>query len=54
MTVHIIGELTIAEKHMELHRGMMRKAKNASDQAQYKREFRKARNRALDLREKIN
>ena len=50
---HIIGELATAEKHMEYHRSTMRNAKNGEEFAQSKKEFRKARNRALALKHKI-
>jgi len=53
MTVHIIGELTRAENAREQYRAMMRLAKRPQDRAEYKREFRKARNKALALREKV-
>ena len=52
MTVHIIGELATAEKNREQCRVLMRLAKDPKDRAAYKREFRKARNKALALKEK--
>lgn len=51
--VHIIGELATAEKHMEFHRRTMRNSKSQEEYARNKREFRKARNRALALKQKI-
>ena len=51
---HIIGEITRAENATEQYRVMMRLAKNDKDYAQYKREFRKERNKALALKRKIN
>lgn len=50
MTLPIIGEIATAEKDMEQQRIMMRLAKKPEDKAEYKREFRKARNRALALK----
>ena len=52
--VHIIGELTTAEKHLELRRSTMRNSKDAEEYAHNKEEFRKARNRVLALKQKIN
>lgn len=54
MTIPIIGEIATAEKNMEQFRIMMRLAKRPEEKAEYKREFRKARNRVLSLRQKIN
>jgi len=54
VTVHIIGALAIAEKHMELYRNSMRNAKGGEEYAHDKREFRKARNKILALKWKIN
>lgn len=51
--VHMIGELATAEKHMELHRNTMRNSKSQEEYAHNKREFIKARNRALALKRKI-
>lgn len=52
--VHIIGEVAIAERQMELRRSTMRSSKDAEEYAHNKMEFRKARNRVLALKEKIN
>ena len=51
---HIIGEIAAAEKNMEQCRVLMRLAKDPRDRAQYKRDFRKERNKALISRRKIN
>ena len=51
---YIIGEIATAEKNMEQCRVLMRLAKDPRDRAQYKRDFRKERNKALSLRRKIN
>lgn len=51
---HIIGEIATAEKNREQCRVLMRLAKRPQDRAEYKREFRKERNRALALKRKIN
>jgi len=50
---HIIGQLAKAEEDMAASRFAMRAAKGAKDKAQYKRDFRKARNRALNAKEGI-
>ena len=50
---HIIGEVATAEKHMELHRSTMRNSKSQEEYAHNKKEFKKARNRALALKRKI-
>ena len=50
--IPIIGEIATAEKNMEQYRAMMRLAKKPEDKAEYKREFRKARNKVLALKEK--
>lgn len=54
MMIHIIGEIATAEKNREQYRALMRLAKDPKDHAQYKRGFRKERNKALALRQKIN
>ena len=52
--VHIIGEIGTAEKHMELRRSTMRNSRDAEEYAHNKKEFRKARNKVLALKQKIN
>ena len=59
MTVHIIGEIAIAEKDVEQYRFKMRITKDPKDRAEAKREFRKAKNtevKGMDplVRELIN
>lgn len=51
--IPIIGEISIAEKHKEQYRTLMQKAKTQKEHAEYKREFRKARDRILFLKERI-
>ena len=51
---HIIGEIATAEKNMEQYRALIKLAKDPKDRAEYKREFRKERNKALILKRKIN
>ena len=53
MTVHVIGEIATAEKNMEQCRILMRLSKQPEDKAEYKREFRKARNKAIALKRNI-
>jgi len=50
---YIIGQLTKAEQEREALRFAMRTAKTVKDKAQYKREFRKARNTVLCLKERM-
>lgn len=52
--VHIIGEVATAEKQMELRRTTMRNSMDAEEYAHNKKEFRKARNKVLALKEKIS
>ena len=52
--IHIIGEVATAEKQLELHRSTMRNSKDAEEYAHNKEEFRKARNKVLALKQKIN
>jgi len=49
----IIGELTAAEIEREALRFAMRTAQTAKEQARNKREFRKARNKVLNIKEKM-
>lgn len=51
---YIIGEIATAENNREQCRVLMRLAKRPQDRAEYKREFRKERNKALTLKRKIN
>lgn len=50
MTVHVIGEIATAEKNMEQCRVLTRLSKRPEDKAEYKREFRKARNKVIALK----
>ena len=52
--VHIFGEVGIAEKQMELRRSTMRNSQGGEEYAHNKKEFRKARNRVLALKRKVN
>lgn len=54
MNVHVIGEIATAEKHMELHRTTMRNSTSQEEYAHNKKEFIKARNRALALKRKMD
>lgn len=51
--VYIIGELKTAEEEREALRFAMRTAKTAEDAAQYRRDFRKARNKVEFIKEKM-
>ena len=50
---YIIGQLTQAEQEREALRLAMRTAKTTKGKAQYKREFRMARNKALSARKEM-
>ncbi len=49
--IPIIGQLKQAEEEREALRFAMRTAKSVKDRAQYKREFRKARNKVEFIKE---
>ncbi len=51
---HIIGGIAKAENAREQCRLLMRLARTDKEQAEYKREFRKARNKVLALKRKMN
>jgi len=51
--IHVIGLLKQAEEEREALRFAMRTAKTAKGHAQYKREFRKARNKIEYIKEKM-
>ena len=52
--IYVIGEVAKAEDIREQYRFKMRITKDPKDKAEAKREFRKARNKVLALKRKIN
>lgn len=51
--IHIIGELEKARQEREALRIAMRLEKDSEKRAENKREFRKARNKVIDLRSRM-